>query len=59
MTVFYDEAVELVMKTGGKLSKEQMDEFELLIGGFSIEERDNAEMPLRSTIWLAQEPNDA
>ena len=54
MTVFFDEAVKLVRKTGGNLSKEEMEEFELLAGCFSIYEKDNAEMDLRSVIWLAQ-----
>lgn len=59
VTVFFDEAAKLVRKTGGKMSKEEMEEFELLAGGFSIDEKDNAEMDLRSVIWLAEASRDA
>jgi len=54
MTVFFEEASKLVMKTGGNLSKEEMEEFEFLALGFDADEKDNAEMDLRSVIWLAQ-----
>lgn len=54
MTIFYDKANELVLKTGGDLSKEQMDEFEFFALGFSIEEKDNAELDLRSVIEQRQ-----
>ena len=59
MTIFYDKASELVLKTGGDLSKEQMDEFEFFALGFSIEEKDNAELDLRSVIEQRQMRPDA
>tara|TARA_Y100000114_G_C11732392_1_gene314320 strand:+ start:1178 stop:1399 length:222 start_codon:yes stop_codon:yes gene_type:complete len=59
MTIFFDKASELVFKTGGDLSEEQMEEFEFFALGFSIEEKDNAELDLRSVIEQRQMRPDA
>lgn len=54
MTLSFQRASELVQQTGGDMTKEQMDEFEFLAGGFSLEEAQQNEKDLRSVIFLAQ-----
>lgn len=54
MTLSFQRASELVQQTGGDMTKEQMDEFEFLTGGFSLEEAQQDEKDLRSVIFLAQ-----
>ena len=38
MTLSFQRASRLVQQTGGDMTQEQMDEFEFLTGGFSLEE---------------------
>tara|TARA_Y100000114_G_C11623752_1_gene260925 strand:+ start:74 stop:271 length:198 start_codon:yes stop_codon:yes gene_type:complete len=54
MTLSFQRASELVQQTGGDMTQEQMDEFEFLTGGFSLEEAQQDEKDLRSVIFLAQ-----
>lgn len=59
MTSVFEQAQILVRKTGGNLSKDQMEEFEFLALGFSVEEKDNAETELRNIIYQRQLKPDA
>ena len=54
MTLSFQRASRLVQQTGGDMTQEQMDEFEFLTGGFSLEEAQQDEKDLRSVIFLAQ-----
>ena len=54
MTLSFQRASRLVQQTGGDMTQEQMDEFEFLTGGFSLEETQQDEKDLRSVIFLAQ-----
>jgi hypothetical protein len=56
MTKAFTNAEIMVRRTGGNLSDEEMEEFELLALGFDYDEKKNGEMNLRETIYLAQSP---
>jgi len=59
MTRAFQLASELVLRTAGDMTREQMEEFEDLSLAFSIEERDEKELDLRSVIEMRQSRPDA
>ena len=59
MTQAFQLASELVFKTSGDMTKEEMEEFEFYASGFSLEERDEKELDLRSVIEMRQSKPDA